>query len=280
MTEVFKFTDESIQDYIDGRLSSRNRMLFAQHLLANPGDAAKVSELQLQNDLLKGVGIDILDEEVPGHLRAVLQKSGVGKPSSGGRMNKSPVGSTRKSGFAIQWLVAASLATLVMGGFAGWVGRDYIDPPASSEDVILSSGLDAYRLYAGDKEYPVEFGSDKIDAVTSWLDRTFKTPFKVPTLEDEGYKLVGGRVLPYSSGNYGFFLYENAKSERVAVICWPRGQSPQPVRRYNPGKDYTTRYWNKSKFGFAVYAQSANSEFETVADKVTSFYETLFGEKK
>lgn len=278
MTKAFKFTDESVQDYIDGRLSDRERMLFALHMQENPEDARLVRELQLQNDLLKGIGSDILDEDVPDNLLSIVRgASGSKFPTAGSPAHSSPIRARR---VATHWAIAASLATLIAGGIAGWLGRDYVDPPVSSEDIILASGLDAYRLYAGDKDYPVEFGSDKIDELTGWLDRTFKTPIKPPVLDDKGYTLVGGRVLPYASGNYGFFVYENAKNDRVAVICWPRSQRPQPVRRYNPGKEYTTRYWNKSTFGFAIYAQSANSEFDKIADAVVGFYDTLFGDDK
>lgn len=278
MPKAFQITDAKIQDYIDGRLSPRERALFAAQLESSPEKAELVYALQRQNDILKAAGAEILDEPIPERLRAVLDTSN--KTTNGsGAGRKSQIKSPMRSigyGTSLARGIAASFMALVVGGVLGWYGRDLSEPEINPEDLVLSSGLDAYRLYGADKDFPVEFTSDRLNDLTGWLNRTFKVPIKPPALDDRGYKLIGGRVLPYSSGNYGFFLFENDKSHRVAVICWPRGQEIKRRRPYSPGKEYVSRYWNKDKFGFAVYAQSSNLDFDKIADSVVSFYDSLF----
>jgi anti-sigma factor RsiW len=278
---TLKITDETVQDYIDGRMDERERAAFAAHLLANPDDAELVADLLHQNDMLKGVGANILDEPVPERLAAIVREAGrrsvEKEPASSSRPENH---STRRFSPGLRpWAIAASLVLMLASGVLGWYARDYVDPPITGEDIILASGLDAYRLYGSDGGFPVEFSTDRIDDLTQWLDKSFKAKIRPPALDDSGYSLVGGRVLPYASGNYGFFLFEKPDKSRVAVICWPRGERVQAPRRFSPGKDYASSYFNKDRFGFAVYAQSSNGDFDKIVDSVSKFYDTLFEAK-
>ena len=66
--------DHKIQDYIDGRLDERDQAIVAAYLLAHPDAASKVETLRRQNEALKGIGQEILDEPVPARLREVLRQ--------------------------------------------------------------------------------------------------------------------------------------------------------------------------------------------------------------
>ena len=73
MVERNPFTDQQIQDYIDGRLSERDRAAVAAYLLAHPRVAADVEAVRRQSDALQALGHEILDEPVPGHLRRIVR---------------------------------------------------------------------------------------------------------------------------------------------------------------------------------------------------------------
>lgn len=66
-------SDEKIRDYIDGRLSERDRAVVAAYLIANPDVAAEVNRLRLVNEMIGGLGQDVLDEPVPERLIAALR---------------------------------------------------------------------------------------------------------------------------------------------------------------------------------------------------------------
>ena len=69
MVERNAFTDQQIQDYIDARLSERNRGAVAAYLLVHPRVAADVEAVRRQSEALRALGHEILDEPVPEHLR-------------------------------------------------------------------------------------------------------------------------------------------------------------------------------------------------------------------
>lgn len=69
-------SEEKICDYVDGRLSKRDRAIVAAYLFANPEVGAEVSRLRLVNEMIAGLGQDRLDDPIPDRLIAVLGRKG------------------------------------------------------------------------------------------------------------------------------------------------------------------------------------------------------------
>ena len=67
------FADRQLQDYVDGRLSERDRAAVAAYLLARPHVAAEVEAVRRQSEALEALGHEILDEPVPERLREPLR---------------------------------------------------------------------------------------------------------------------------------------------------------------------------------------------------------------
>lgn len=63
-----KLSADKLQEYIDGRLSERDRATVAAYLLLNPDIALLVSRLQLLDDIMPSIGQSVLDEPVPDRL--------------------------------------------------------------------------------------------------------------------------------------------------------------------------------------------------------------------
>jgi anti-sigma factor RsiW len=106
-------SDEQIQDYIDGRLGGPDLMAMAAYLRAHPEVASEVETLRRQNEALKRIGQEVLDEPIPERLRGVL------RPSARGGGNGREPHSTR--GF-LAVLVAILLVCVgaPLGGSDGW----------------------------------------------------------------------------------------------------------------------------------------------------------------
>jgi anti-sigma factor RsiW len=83
MAECDFLAADRIHDYIDGRLSDRDRAAVAAYLITRPRAAAEVEALRCQSEILRGIAQGILDEPVPPRLREVLQRP-------------APAGSTRR----------------------------------------------------------------------------------------------------------------------------------------------------------------------------------------
>ena len=66
--------DAEIQDFIDDRLDGGARSCFIARLLAFPEVGAEVEAMRRQQEALRAIGQEILDEPVPPRLRVILRK--------------------------------------------------------------------------------------------------------------------------------------------------------------------------------------------------------------
>ena len=67
-------SDAEIQDFIDDRLDRGARSSFIARLLECPEVGVQVEAMRRQQEALREIGQEILDEPVPPRLRIILQK--------------------------------------------------------------------------------------------------------------------------------------------------------------------------------------------------------------
>lgn len=276
-----KLDEERLQDYIDDRLDERERAEFAAELLADPEAAEYADELRLQNEALKLVGVDVLDEKVPQRLTETVRRAGRrgGGGDEDGRMPKRvPAGILGGAFAGASALVNAAIivAVFAAGGALGWWGHSQLNVQPSPDDIALRSGRDAYLLYAIENSFPVEFTQDRASELDDWVQRVFSVKVSPPDLGDYGYKYVGGRLLPRSDGNFGFYLFENTDRSRVAMVWWPRKSPPSAISSALKYQGVHARYWGSKGFGFALYGDEKNSEVEKLSERAYEFYKNLF----
>ena len=258
--------DHKIQDYIDGRLDDRDRAAVAAYLLAHPGAASKVETLRRQNEALRGIGQEILDEPVPARLREVLQRQTEVAVSGRGRL--------RASGFLE---AAAAILLFCIGGALGWFMHDRLTPRLGLEDLIASNAADVYTFYGGDHDYPVDFPPDRTAELVSWINRSFDREISPPDLATLSYEYQGGQLLPISGASIGFFQFEGPEGARLAVVFWPGDQPPTKVDRIGRQQNVAARYWLGDGFSFAVMSDENNPDLESAADAVFSYYDGALG---
>ena len=173
MADHEMLADDKVQDYIDGRLDDRDNAVVAAYLLAHPDIASHVEMLRRQNEALRGIGHEILDEPVPARLRDVLH-----------RQTRQPAGflgraRLRSSGFLE---AAAAILLFCVGGTVGWFIHDGLTPRPGLQDLIAANAADLYTFYGGDHDYPVDFPPDQTSELVSWINRSFNREISPPDL--------------------------------------------------------------------------------------------------
>jgi anti-sigma factor RsiW len=254
--------DDKIQDYVDGRLSEHDRAIVAAYLLAHPEVAAEVELLRRQDEALRGIGHEILEEPVPERLRQVLHQPKVVSLESRRRRPPSFLEA------------AAAILLFCVGGALGWFANDTLTPPSPSKDArTLSDAVSAYAFYGGQQGFPIEFPPDRSDELASWISRSFSKEFAPPDLEDLGYSYLGGRLLPGGTSKIGAFMFQNGDGQQVVVFFWPTTTPPQDVINVSRQNDLETHFWFGDGFGFAVVGAGSTGDIEQVAKAVFAFYE-------
>jgi len=258
--------DDKIQDYIDGRLDDRDKAAVAAYLLAHPDLASRVEMLRRQNEALRGIGQEILDEPVPARLRNVLHQQ-ARQPAQERLVGRARL---RSPSFLE---AAAAILLFCVGGAVGWFMHDRLTPRPGLQDLIASNAADVYTFYGGDHDYPVDFPPDQTTELVSWINRSFNREISPPDLANLSYEYRGGQVLPISGASIGFFQFKGPNDARLAVVFWPGDQPPTQLERIGQQQNVTARYWLGDGFSFAVMSDTNNPDLESAAKAVFSFYD-------
>ncbi|MCG5079080.1 anti-sigma factor family protein [Paraburkholderia tagetis] len=103
--------------------------------------------------------------------------------------------------------LAAGAAIVWLAGTAGVISP-HGAPTATQASFAEQADL-AYAVYAPERRYPVEVTAAHEGALVGWLSKRLNRPLTVPSLQEYGYALLGGRLLPGAAGPAAQFMYED-----------------------------------------------------------------------
>jgi anti-sigma factor RsiW len=258
-------TDDQIQGYIDDRLNERDRAAVAAYLLGHPELAAEIETLRRQNEVLKGMGHEILDEPVPERLRSILREQKV--------VGLNEVRRRRASPFLE---AAAAILLFCAGGAVGWFVNSQVNPASYPGDQLASDLASVFAFYGAARDYPIDFPPERSSELATWIGRSFEREIPPPDLIEFGYQYGGGRLLAAAGGNTGFFQFYGPEDARIAVFFWRAERPPESIVDLGRQENVSARYWFGDGLGFAVMSDEANPDLERAAKAIFSFYEASF----
>ena len=267
MTERSIIDEDRIQDYIDDRLGDRDRASVAAYLLAHPEIGADVEKLRRQNEALKAIGQEILDEPVPERLYDTLHRTETpSRPAI-------PVPMLSRNPFLE---AAAAILLFVVGGAVGWLLHDQLEPPLSEDDLLTSQIVYAHDFYARESDYPIDFAADRVDAFEGWINRAFERSLPPPDLGKFKFSYTGARRMPTARTPVGNFQFENDRQERLGVFFWRTATGTSPLPRATLDDRTAVKIWIEGDLNLAVVGDRSNPDFDVIADDISVFYHEVF----
>jgi len=258
-------TEADLHAYVDRQLSPARHAEVELFLSARPDERQRVHDWQMQNEMLREVLDPVLDEPLPRRLPI-----------------KAP---TREHSW--QAIAAAVLVAVASAGSA-WVARGSVDADAarvalaSSPRLALSTSEDlngfalraavAHVVYTPDVRRPVEVGADQEQQLVGWLSKRLGAQIKPPSLQDAGYELMGGRLLPGDAGPVAQFMYQDPSGRRLTLYVTrevPRDAGvPQTAFRFGKDGPINVFYWVDKNFGYAISGSADRQELMRVSQEV------------
>ena len=233
-------TDADLHAFVDGALDEARQREVAAHLAAHPEDAARVTAYEAQNAALHVLFDPILDEPVAEALRGPARR-----------------------GVPRVWAAAAAVALLAAGTAAGWYLHATVGTGSLEAAAIARRAAVAHAVYAPEVRHPVEVTADEEAHLVKWLSNRLGAPLRAPRLSDQGYDLVGGRLLPGTAQPAAQFMYENSSGERVTLyITTELHGDRETAFRYVDTDGVGAFYWIDGLIGYALTGE---------ADKPTLF---------
>ena len=249
--------EEDLHALVDGQLDPARLTSVLKWLQAHPEDAASVAHWQAQRLHLQQLhrSLDI-GATPPALIRAAL-------------------GQRR----APHWRQAAAAAVLLGLGLVG--GRLWPTPSApdampsslmaKAEPRFVRDAVIAHAVFVPETRHPVEVAASDEAHLVQWLTRRLGTPVKAPVLQAQGFRLLGGRLLPGAEAPRAQFMYEDAQGRRLTlyVTVFGEGKSPQETafRSVREGS-VESFYWIEGRLGYALTADMPSADMMALARTV------------
>ena len=228
-------SEADLQAYADGRLDESRRAAVEAWLAAHPEEAERVADYRRLSEALRAAYDAVLAEPMPERLSRA--------PSVRRRWRRS---------VAAAGLVLVGIA---IGAAAGWQLHER-RPSATAADsgaLMAQRAAVAHATYSPEVRHPVEVGADQEAHLVAWLSKRLGAPLRAPKLEEVGYSLVGGRLLPGESGPVAHFMYQCNQGTRITLyVRTEAGNNRETAFRYAKEGNVRVFYWIDRKLGYAL----------------------------
>jgi anti-sigma factor RsiW len=240
-------TDAELQAYVDGQLLPQRAAEVAQHLARHEEDAQRVAAYRRQNETLQAAYDPLLAEAIPARLQP---------------------GARRHWSLPLQrYAIAAAL--MVVSGIAGWQLHAHVAGGRAQAIQLPRVAAVAHAVYSPEVRHPVEVGADQETHLVNWLSKRLGTGLKIPHLVEQGYTLVGGRLLPGDRGPAAQFMYQDMKGQRLTLyVRVSKEAREQTAFRFAQENKVGVFYWLDGRLGYALSGETDRAELLRVADAV------------
>ena len=240
MSEV-PITEADLQTHLDGRLPEARRAEVDAYLAAHPEEAARMEAYREQAERLRAMYAPVLEEPIPDRLLGVRRKH------------------WRAHAVAASWV----LVGLAVGVAAGWQlhALRAQAPAQAAVPAFVKRAAVAHATYSPEVRHPVEVGADQEAHLVAWLSKRLGSTVRAPKLEDEGYSLVGGRLLPGDNGPVAHFMYQSKEGTRITLYMRTEAKDHKETAfRYERDGNVRVFYWIDRTFGYALSSADVDKD--------------------
>ncbi len=233
MSEDAPITEAELQAHADGRLSPARAAVVEAWLAGRPEHAERLQDYRQLSEELRALYEPVLSEPIPEGLLVPRKHR--------------------------RWPVAFRAAAwiglgLAVGAVAGWQLHDQRVPSAADAGSVMARRAAlAHATYSPEVRHPVEVGADQEAHLVAWLSKRLGASVRAPKLENVGYSLVGGRLLPGETGPVAQFMYQcNAGTRVTLYVRTEAASNSESAFRYAKEGNVRVFYWADRKLGYAL----------------------------
>jgi len=175
----------------------------------------------------------------------------------------------QRAGLAACWLAAGAGLALALGPLAPRLTGGAWDSLTGQPPSFAKRADIAYAVYTPERRHPVEVAASEEEHLINWLSKRLNRPLSVPSLQEYGYSLVGGRLLPGEAGPAAQFMYENGSGARLTLYVTGTAPDETAFRLLRDG-NRRTFYWVNDGMGYALSGPIAEGKLRSIAIEVCS----------
>lgn len=251
---------QDLQAYVDGWLAPGRGAAVEQYLAEHPDEAARMRDYRAQSEAVRAAMRDAETTVVPERL---LRAARDGAAAS-------------RRGWLVRAVAAALLLAVGFGG--GWTVHGLFEFPRGDWRDGWFAGLPAdaelprvataaHRMYAAEVRHAVEVRAEE-EHLMGWLSKRVGRPLGAPNLDRFGFRLMGGRLLPATSGAAAQLMYEDGSKRRISVYVETHPSDSKVAFRFAEESGLGAFYWLDGRSGFALVGPLQRAELFDLAKAV------------
>jgi anti-sigma factor RsiW len=248
-----KMTHDEIHALVDGQLPPAQRAAALARAAADPASQETVQAWQEQRAALRELQRPLLDETIPETLLTAARRGAQDAPAANGWWRWGGMAASIMLAFVVGWTAHSQLNNLVAPQTARLENK--------AGQTFVHQAVMAHAMFSPEVRHPVEVGAAQQEHLVAWLSKRLGKPLKVPVLTDEGFELVGGRLLPGEGGARAQFMFQRADGVRVTLYLGAltapadsaaTNSSRETAFRYSTDGPVPAFYWVDQGFGYAM----------------------------
>jgi anti-sigma factor RsiW len=142
------------------------------------------------------------------------------------------------------------------------------------------NAIAAHRIYVSERLHPVEVPGDQEAHLVQWLSRRVGKPLKAPDLSAQGYRLIGGRLLPSGSEAAALFMYENGGGGRLTLFARASTEGRETAFRFEAQDGISAFSWIDNGLSYVVSAKADRVQLLPIAEAIYHQFEATSGPAK
>ena len=173
------------------------------------------------------------------------------------------------------WFDYARAAGLLVAGVAIGLALPMLRPAApvtaaaSMTAPLPIRAARAHLVYTPEVRHPVEVDAKDQDHLVKWLSKRLGLQLRVPVLANEGFELLGGRLLPGPDGAVAQFMYQDASGKRLTLyVSRPHAGEKVTAFRFAQDSGVSVFYWIDDDCGYALSGEVDKPTLARVASSV------------
>lgn len=227
---AFEINADALHAFADGQLGATEQAAVERFLEAHPEAAAEIAQWRLQNDALHALFDPVAGEPVPARLapRRIAHDVRTGR----GRMIRN---------------LAAAIVLVAVSGSLGWYTRGALWAEEPMSERLIDTAVVAHALYVQENAHAVEAAAGAPNLMR-WLSNRIDAPIDAPSLADQGFSFLGGRLLPGEIGEHAHgpaaqLMYENGSAQRVTLYITAALPDKKEVWKFESRGSVEAYYW-------------------------------------
>ena len=241
------FTDTDLSAWLDGELAPERREALDAALRDDPERAARARLWAADREALRARLDPTLGEPLPPRLVHTVWHHRA-RPA------------WARAAMAAGLLVAGALAGA--GGMWQWQGQRVSSARAAAQSASAGTPAGwvqraalAHSVYVPEPRHPIEVKAQE-EHLARWLTRRIDIPVKLFDLREEGFELMGGRLLPDAAGKSAQLMYESLDAsqpkQRVTVYLRKPDAATPTAFSYRQQGELGQFYWVEAGAGYAL----------------------------